>query len=71
MILKTVSFLPDSLNHIFLMKVVLIAIIGVLLWQSTEARQFTSDALQTISEIIEPDVTKNQSIGERIDSFLD
>ena len=71
MILKTVLFLPDSLNHIFLMKVVLIAIIGVLLWQSTEARQFTSDALETISEIIEPDVTKNQSIGERIDSFLD
>ena len=55
----------------FLMKVVLIAIIGVLLWQSTEARQFTSDALETISEIIEPDTTKNQSIGERIDSFLD
>jgi|TARA_A100001234_G_scaffold189799_1_gene175556 hypothetical protein len=53
------------------MKVVLIAIIGVLLWQSTEARQFTSDALETISEIIEPDTTKNQSIGERIDSFLD
>ena len=65
------STLLDSLNHIFLMKVVLIAIIGVLLWQSTEARQFTSDALETISEIIEPDTTKNQSIGERIDSFLD
>ena len=58
-------------NSHFLMKVVLIAIIGVLLWQSTEARQFTSDALETISEIIEPDTTKNQSIGERIDSFLD
>ena len=71
MILNKVTFLPDSLNHIFLMKVVLIAIIGVLLWQSTEARQFTSDALETISEIIEPDTTKNQSIGERIDSFLD
>ena len=66
-----VTFLLDSLNYIFLMKVVLIAIIGVLLWQSTEARQFTSDALETISEIIEPDTTKNQSIGERIDSFLD
>ena len=65
------STLLDSLNHIFLMKVVLIAIIGVLLWQSTEARQFTSDALETMSEIIEPDTTKNQSIGERIDSFLD
>ena len=82
MISKTVSFsreqitlclstLLDSLNHIFLMKVVLIAIIGVLLWQSTEARQFTSDALETMSEIIEPDTTKKQSIGERIDSFLD
>ena len=71
MISKTVSFLLDSLNHIFLMKVVLIAIIGVLLWQSTEARQFTSDVLETMSEIIEPDTTKNQSIGERIDSFLD
>ena len=53
------------------MKVVLVAIIGVLLWQSTEARQFTADVLQTASEIIEPDTTKNQSIGERIDSFLD
>ena len=71
MILKMVSFLPDSLNHIFLMKTILIVIIGVLLWQSTEARQFTSDALETMSEIIEPDTTKNQSIGERIDSFLD
>ena len=71
MISKTVSFLLDSLNHIFLMKVVLIAIIGVLLWQSTEARQFSADVLETMSEIIEPDTTKNQSIGERIDSFLD
>ena len=53
------------------MKTILIVIIGVLLWQSTEARQFTSDALQTMSEIIEPDTIKNQSIGERIDSFLD
>ena len=65
------STLLDSLNHIFLMKVVLIAIIGVLLWQSTEARQFSADVLETMSEIIEPDTTKNQSIGERIDSFLD
>ena len=53
------------------MKVVLVAIIGVLLWQSTDARKFTANVLQTASEIIEPDTTKNQSIGERIDSFLD
>ena len=53
------------------MKVVLVAIIGVLLWQSTEARQFTADSLNNIADIIEPDTTKNQSIGEWIDSFLD
>ena len=53
------------------MKVILVAIIGVLLWQSTEARQFTADSFNNIADIIEPDTTKNQSIGERIDSFLD
>ena len=53
------------------MKTVLVVIIGVLLWQSTDARKFTANVLQTASEIIEPDTTKNQSIGERIDSFLD
>ena len=53
------------------MKVVLVAIIGVLLWQSTEARQFTADSLNNIADIIEPDTSKNQSIGESIDSFLD
>ena len=41
-------------NSHFLMKVVLIAIIGVLLWQSTEARQFTSDVLYNTSEIVRP-----------------
>jgi len=53
------------------MKVILVAIIGILLWQSTEARQFTADSFNNIADIIEPDTTKNQSIGERIDSFLD
>ena len=53
------------------MKTVLIVIIGVLLWQSTDARKFTANVLQTASDIIEPDVKKNQTIGERIDSFLD
>ena len=36
------------------MKTILIAIIGVLLWQSTEARQFTSDVLFNTSEIVRP-----------------
>jgi len=53
------------------MKTVLIVIIGILLWQSTDARQFTADALDTMSEIIEPDVSLNRSIRQRIDSFLD
>ena len=53
------------------MKTVLVIIIGVLLWQSTDARKFTSNVLQTASDIIEPDVNENKTIGERIDSFLD
>ena len=61
----------QSLSNTSFMKTILIVIIGVLLWQSTDAREFTSNALQSVSEIIEPDTTKNQSIGERIDSFLD
>lgn len=52
------------------MKLFLIAIIGVLLWQSTDARQFTADTLQYASEIIEPNENKKLTIGETIDSFL-
>jgi hypothetical protein len=36
------------------MKTVLIIIIGVLLWQSTDARQFTSNVLQGASDFVEP-----------------
>tara|TARA_Y100000591_G_C21546726_1_gene551611 strand:+ start:84 stop:245 length:162 start_codon:yes stop_codon:yes gene_type:complete len=53
------------------MKTVLIVVIGVLLWQSTDARKFTSNVLQTASDFIEPNNTENKTIGERIDSFLD
>ena len=53
------------------MKTILILVIGVLLWQSTDARKFTANVLQTAGDFIEPDVKKNQTIGERIDSFLD
>ena len=59
-----------SLTNISPMKIVLVAIIGVLLWQSTDAREFTSNALQSASDFIEPNNTKSQTIGERIDSFL-
>ena len=53
------------------MKTALVIVIGVLLWQSTDARQFTSNALQSVSDFIEPSNTRPQTIGERIDSFLD
>ena len=53
------------------MKTALIIIIGVLLWQSTDARKFTANVLQQASDFIEPNNTEEQTIGERIDSFLD
>ena len=51
------------------MKVILLAIIGILLWQSDSARSFTADTLYKAAEIIEPDVS-DRTIGETIDSFL-
>ena len=65
---------PYSLPFILytlIMKTALVIVIGVLLWQSTDARKFTSNVLQTASDFIEPNNTKSQTIGERIDSFLD
>ena len=37
------------------MKFALVVIIGVLLWNSNDARQFTADLLQDASEIVRPD----------------
>tara|TARA_B100002019_G_scaffold208318_1_gene181024 strand:+ start:788 stop:922 length:135 start_codon:yes stop_codon:yes gene_type:complete len=37
------------------MKFVLVVIIGVLLWNSNDARQFTADVLQDASEVIRPE----------------
>ena len=54
----------------FHMKFLLVVIIGVLLWNNNEARNVTSDVLQNASDFIEPNNTKEQTIGERIDSFL-
>ena len=39
----------------FHMKLALVVIIGVLLWNSNDARQFTSDVLSDASEFIRPD----------------
>ena len=53
------------------MKFLLLVVIGVLLWNNNDARMFTADALQSASDFIEPSNTKPQTIGEKIDSFLD
>ena len=37
------------------MKFILLVIIGALLWNSNEARQFTSDQLQNASDFIQPE----------------
>jgi len=37
------------------MKFILLVIIGALLWNSNEARQFTSDSLQSASDFIQPE----------------
>ena len=53
--IKTLSKPRSKSNLITIhMKFLLIAIIGVLLWNSNDARQFTSDSLQSMSDFIEP-----------------
>jgi len=44
-----------SKSNLIHMKSILLVIIGVLLWQSTEARQFTSDSLKQASDFIQPE----------------
>ena len=61
-----VSSLPDMFSALskkrspnellsFHMKFVLLVIIGVLLWNSEDARYFTADVLQDASEFVRPD----------------
>ena len=45
------------------MKVLLIVVIGILLWNNNQARQFTSDSLQSVSEFIEPNTTPKFTIS--------
>jgi len=40
------------------MKFILLVIIGALLWNSNEARQFTSDSLQQASDFIQPEQSR-------------
>ena len=57
--------------YTLIMKVALVIIIGVLLWNNNEARKVTSDVLQTASDFVQPANTQPETIGEMIDSFLD
>ena len=53
--IKTLSKSRSKSNLITIhMKFILLVIIGALLWNSNEARQFTSDSLQSMSDFIEP-----------------
>tara|TARA_R100001510_G_C7449516_1_gene75055 strand:- start:107 stop:292 length:186 start_codon:yes stop_codon:yes gene_type:complete len=60
-----------SKKHKRNMQFIFIIIVGVLIWQSPDARQITSDGLQGISDFIEPAKEEPKTIGEHIDSFLD
>ena len=53
--IRTLSKSRSKSNLITIhMKFILLVIIGALLWNSNEARQFTSDSLQSMSDFIEP-----------------
>ena len=40
------------------MKIILIAVIGFMAWQSPEIRQTTADALQSTADVIRPETQK-------------
>jgi len=40
------------------MKIALLIIVGILFWTSDDARNFTADQLNNVSEIVRPDVEK-------------
>ena len=52
------------------MKLIFLVLLFIIIWQSPNARQFTSDGLRSASELISPS-DKEMSIGETLDSFLD
>jgi hypothetical protein len=45
------------------MKFLLLVVIGVLLWNNNDARQFTSDMLQKGSDIVQPEPQHNFNIS--------
>ena len=51
------------------MKLLIIVLLGIVIFQSPDARRVTSNLLFSGAELISPD-EKEKTIGERIDSFL-
>ena len=61
--LSTLNKKRSSKEHLIIhMKFFLLVVIGVLLYNSNDARQFTSDALKNASEIIAPESTSKLTI---------
>ena len=77
MSLSTVMFLPDmrilsksrsSKNLLSIhMKFILLIVIGALLWNNNDARNITSDALQSASDFVAPEVTVKSVINDILD----
>ena len=54
--IRTLSKPRSKSNLIIIhMKFILLVIIGALLWNNNQARQFTSDSLQSASDFIQPE----------------
>ena len=50
------------------MKILLIAVLGILIWNSTDARQFAADSLSGMAQVIEP--SHDKTLGETIDGLF-
>ena len=46
------------------MKFILLIVIGALLWNNNDARNITSDALQSASDFVAPEVTVKSVIND-------
>tara|TARA_B100000927_G_scaffold279783_1_gene263647 strand:+ start:476 stop:691 length:216 start_codon:yes stop_codon:yes gene_type:complete len=49
------------------MKFILLIVIGALLWNNNDARNITSDALQSASDFVAPEVTVKSVINDILD----
>jgi uncharacterized protein YpmB len=69
--IRTLSKSRSKSNLIIIhMKFILLVIIGALLWNSNEARQFTSDSLQQASDFIQPEQQRYQFMVQSFNVYL-